>query len=67
MKPITVNDQPLETAAAHLQGLMAELGLLDKKALALALNELVIPQQDWPSTPLQAGDRILLIRATQGG
>ena len=67
MKPITINDQPHKTAAPHLLGLMQELGLVEKKALALALNELVIPQEEWPLTPLAPGDRILLIRATQGG
>ena len=37
------------------------------QGVAVALNNQVIPKDDWPKTPLQSHDQILLITATQGG
>ena len=67
MTRLYVNDQPEQTSAPNLAVWMEEKGLAEKKALALALNEEVVPKGEWPRTPLKEGDRILLIRATQGG
>ncbi|OJV54081.1 MAG: thiamine biosynthesis protein ThiS [Bacteroidetes bacterium 43-16] len=38
-----------------------------EKGIAVALNHQVIPRQQWPKTPLQDQDTILIITATQGG
>ena len=67
MTQLYVNDQPEQTAAPDLLLWMEEKGLVEKKAIALALNEEVIPKSQWALTPLEEGDRILVIRATQGG
>lgn len=37
------------------------------RGIAVALNNQVIPRADWPATPLQDRDTILIITATQGG
>lgn len=37
------------------------------KGIAVALNNQVIPQAQWPTTPLNDRDTILIITATQGG
>ncbi len=37
------------------------------KGIAIALNNQVIPQESWPSTPLSENDSILIIAATPGG
>lgn len=39
---------------------------LDSQGLAVAVNNEVIAQSDW-NRVVQEGDKILLIRATQGG
>lgn len=63
-----VNDspQPLPPAGTLLQ-LLAALDLADTYGIAVALNDFVVPRQSWPDQPVQAHDRILIIRATQGG
>ena len=35
--------------------------------IAVALNEKVIPNSDWKTTSLNENDKILIIKATQGG
>ncbi|WP_199768572.1 sulfur carrier protein ThiS [Sphingobacterium sp. HMA12] len=37
------------------------------QGVAVALNNQVIPKDDWSKTQLQSNDQILLITATQGG
>ncbi|QIH33401.1 MULTISPECIES: sulfur carrier protein ThiS [Sphingobacterium] len=37
------------------------------QGVAVALNNRVIPKDDWSKTHLQSSDQILLITATQGG
>ncbi len=64
---IFVNNKPEEIQPQSLQSWMEKKGLSEKKGLALALNDAVAPRSGWASTELQAGDRILLIQATQGG
>lgn len=50
---------------------LQDLVLLHTKAktqgIAVAINEQVIPQPQWPSVLLQPTDQILIIKATQGG
>jgi sulfur carrier protein len=65
---VIVNDQPRSIAADWtVQSLAQSLGLAEKKGVALALNGSVAPRQKWSSQPLQAGDRVIIIQATQGG
>src|SRR5690554_7633383 len=40
--------------------------LKKKNGIAVALNNQVIPQKDWSTTPLLPNDTILIITATQG-
>jgi sulfur carrier protein len=35
--------------------------------IAVALNEKVIPNSEWNNTTLKENDKILIIKATQGG
>jgi sulfur carrier protein len=37
------------------------------KGMAVAINNSVIPQSKWDETELKEGDKVLLIKATQGG
>ena len=43
------------------------LGILSPQGFALAVNNQVIPKDNWTGFELQKNDHILLIRATQGG
>ncbi|MDR9455524.1 MAG: sulfur carrier protein ThiS [Spiribacter sp.] len=53
-------------AAATVKALLDELGMADQR-LAVEVNEAVIPRSEYATTPLQAGDRIEVIRAIGGG
>lgn len=65
---IRVNDEPRAIAAgATVAALVRELGLADRKGVAVAINGAVVPRAAWPAHALAAEDRVLVIRATQGG
>ena len=65
---VFVNDQPRALAAGTaLADLLRERGLAERKGVAIALNDEVVPRSTWPARPLADGDRILVIQATQGG
>jgi sulfur carrier protein len=65
---VFVNDQPRTLATgAKLAELLRELGLADRKGVAIAINDEVVPRASWPTRPLADGERILVIQATQGG
>ena len=38
-----------------------------QKGIAVAVNETVIPKAQWDSYVLQQNDKVLVIKATQGG
>lgn len=65
---VFVNDQPRVLAAgAALGDLLRELGLAERKGVAIAIDDEVVPRSAWPSRTLADAERILVIRATQGG
>jgi sulfur carrier protein len=53
-------------AEASLHDLVESLGLAGQK-LALAVNRQVVPRERWRDTPLQARDRVDVVRAIGGG
>ncbi len=65
---ILVNDTPRDlTAGTTLASLLAELDLAASKGVAVAINDEVAPRATWPTRTLVDRDRVLVIRATQGG
>jgi sulfur carrier protein len=65
---IRVNDEPRTVAgAAVLSDLVRDLGLTERKGVAVAVNDVVVARAGWPGHALANGDRVLVIRATQGG
>ena len=46
---------------------MRELGLARLQGVAVAVNQAVVPRAAWPAHPLADGNRVLVIRAAQGG
>lgn len=65
---ILLNDHILEISeTTSLDILLNDLGQDDPRGWAVAINEDVIPRQDFENTFLSEGDRVLLIQATQGG
>jgi sulfur carrier protein len=65
---ILLNGRPHSLAGgATLMGLAGELGLADRRGIAAAVNGEVVPRAEWATRALEEGDRVLVIRATQGG
>lgn len=66
---LTINHQKkfFEKPPASLEQLLLSEKLKKEKGIAVALNNQVVSQKDWASTPIEANDTILIITATQGG
>jgi sulfur carrier protein len=65
---IYINDKehPFENAAS-LADLFRSLEMDIGKGVAVAINNKVIPRGEWVSHCVKPGDKLILIRATQGG
>ena len=52
-----------------LPALLRDAGLdpEDARGVAVAVNDAVVRQPDWPDVTLAAGDRVEIIQAQQGG
>jgi sulfur carrier protein len=65
---VQVNDQPRAVPpGATVASLLGELGLAERKGVAVAINGEVVGRANWASQTLAAEDRVLVIQATQGG
>jgi len=65
---IRVNDQLRSVAdSATLIELLRELALAERRGVAVAINDDVVPRAGWPTRILAEADRVLVIQATQGG
>lgn len=65
---IYINDQsyPLE-GSPSLNNLFAALQINISKGVAIAVNNTVISKSEWDKYEVKQNDRILMIKATQGG
>jgi len=59
----------IETSAYsnNLSDILKEKEFLEKKGIAVAINNSVVPKSEWTNTKLNENDKILIITATQGG
>lgn len=68
---VTINHQQQQLTQPYPEHLQALLAIyapeLKSKGVAVALNNQVIPREDWPKTPILPEADILIITATQGG
>jgi sulfur carrier protein len=65
---VFVNDQPRALPEPPtLEALLASLGLEARNGVAAAVGGEVVPRGAWPRRTLVPGDRVLVVRATQGG
>ncbi|HEY2665483.1 MAG TPA: sulfur carrier protein ThiS [Actinomycetota bacterium] len=54
-------------AGAALLDVLAAAGMRDLRGVAIALDEEVVPRGDWATRRLHEGQRIEVVRASQGG
>ena len=65
---ISLNDETREVSdGCNLHEALNTLGFSSTNGCAVALNEEVIPRENWASRTLSNGDRVLIVQATQGG
>lgn len=65
---VNVNNVEVEVADnATIIEIPQLLGFSSLAGLAIAVNESIVPRSQWDDYKLQSTDRIILIRATQGG
>ena len=50
-----------------LSELFQTLNINVEKGVAVAINNKVLPRCDWNKSPVNKNDKIILIKATQGG
>ena len=53
--------------SCSVQQLIESLFAFPPKGLAVAINECVVPKAEWETCMLQSNDKLILIKATQGG
>ena len=64
---VFINHSPVETdAATTLAELLMQEGIATD-GIAVAIDNKVVPRSEWPTTRLQAGTKITVIRAVCGG
>jgi sulfur carrier protein len=65
---VNINNQQVEVEEKTvLYTLLSLNNLAEKKGIAVAVNNKVLPKADWVKYQLQINDKITIIRATQGG
>ena len=66
---LKINGERCQTEAAlTLNAVLTENGYnVDRPGIAVAVNEVVVPRQQWGVYQLGEGDRIEIIQAVQGG
>ena len=68
MCTLTVNNKPYTfPETISLAHLLQELQLVDRTGIAVAVNETVIPRDQWASLTLANQDQVLIVKASQGG
>jgi sulfur carrier protein len=67
MIEIVVNGEPRPfEAATTIREIVASL-TASPDGCAVALNDAVVPRSSWPSRAVEAGDRVEVLTAVQGG
>lgn len=65
---VFVNNKPRQlNDVAVLMVLLEDINMAKQKGFAVAVNNEVIPKDNWDSLTLKENDHILIIKATQGG
>ena len=64
---LTVNSEPKQFSGKNISELVQSLNMANTNGTAFAVNEKVIPKTEWEKFELKENDKILIIKATQGG
>lgn len=65
---IYLNDKPTKIEdGLTILSLLKTMDILSFQGVAIGLNDSVVPRNEWDSKKLKENDKVLLIRASQGG
>lgn len=65
---IFVNDKPTQVENnISIVSLLKSMDIESFQGIAIGINDQVIPQSEWNSKLINENDKILIIRASQGG
>lgn len=65
---VFINNQSVPVSdSATLSDVLLQHNFLDKKGIAVAVNNFVVSKAEWNSYKVVSADKITIIRATQGG
>ena len=68
MPEVSINQQKFQLPEdGRLADVLPLLSIGQADGIAIAVNETVIPRPEWAGYRLREGDRVFVIRATQGG
>lgn len=62
-----MNGKVYASECLTLEQLLREMQLHERNGVAVAVNEQVVPRNQWKEQQLQAADRVMVIQATAGG
>ena len=57
----------LDAETLDVEALLRDLQIEQRHGVAIAINDRVVPRSTWQTHTVQDGDRVEIIRATQGG
>ena len=64
---LIINSELKQFSGKNISELVQSLQMTNTNGIALAVNDKVIAKNDWTSFQLNNNDKILIIKATQGG
>ena len=65
---VFINNQSVSIVGlTTLSDVLLQHDFLEKKGIAVAVNNCVVPKAEWNTYTVEAADKITIIRATQGG
>ena len=64
---IIVNNKAMEMAEGSTLSALAGALRLPEKGVAVAVNNQMIPREEWSATSLQEGTQVVVIKAACGG
>jgi sulfur carrier protein len=68
MPEVSINQQKFQLPEdGRLADVLPLLSIGQADGIAIAVNEVVVPHGEWADHRLREGDRVFVIRATQGG
>ena len=65
---VYVNNKPFEfTSTISVEELLSKAEINATQGVAIAVNNKVVPKKEWNKFSLKESDKIIIIKATQGG